>query len=237
MRCARVHPVLIVWYRVIAMSGRRTHHGVQPSTGGSKAGSTPTYNCGARWFPPSPRPSRGVAPESEGWRGSGCTGGRFDDRGGTRKGDRTGRRERQRNIGTKGKRGRHAKAAAGRLHAPTPTTARVAPVRHPSHSCGLLACLLACLLALPVRFTPLLGYSWTPWGVCPLPALPFLLSLRPMFTVAHSSQYSSLSLSLFLSRPPSRSFYLCRDNSVPRLQIRRHAPCATTSRMTSQPSF
>lgn len=46
--CAKCDPVRGGKRRVAA----RARHGVQPSTGGSKAGSTPTYNCGPAGSPP-----------------------------------------------------------------------------------------------------------------------------------------------------------------------------------------
>lgn len=152
--------------RVIARA--RARHKVQPSTGGSEAGSTPTYNCGPATSPLAGAEQAGGVVPSPNQRGGGWRLRRWRDAWacGTR-GDRVreGRGERQRAGATRGggrkggpRRGSCRPAARAHLH----TTACVVPcVRHPSHSCGLLAC----LSALPAR-------SRTPRGACPLPAPP-----------------------------------------------------------------
>lgn len=86
-------------------------------------------------------------------------------------------------------------AAAGRLHAPTPTT--VAPVRHPSHSCGLLArfaCLLACLPAcLSWRLLGAPVFSPAPPSLALLPHLsPMSLCLRPTPSSGSFACFSAL---------------------------------------------
>lgn len=128
-------------------------------------------------------------------------------------------------------------AAAGRLHAPTPTT--IAPVRHPSHSCGLLArfaCLPACLPAC---------LSWRLLGAPVFSPAP-LLSL--CFLTSRQCRYVFV---LLLLRAPSHAFLLylpsfqhctgytpqlvsclcstSHDNSYQPYPIRRHAPRATSS--------
>lgn len=117
--------------RVIARAHARPK--VQPSTGGSEAGSTPTYNCGFPLAAPE-QAEEGLCPtESEGWWMAAAPVARRvglrDARGPyVRAGGSAaaGRRERGRGgWGRKG--GCRQEAAAGRLHAPTSTTACVVP--------------------------------------------------------------------------------------------------------------
>lgn len=148
----------------------RARHGVQPSTGGSKAGSTPTYNCGPAGSPPglgcALRPNqRGGEWRLRRWRAT--------RRLGVARGSYTGGAAGHRQQGTAG--GRRGDSAKRQLQAGCtrpPPPPRVAPVRHPSsHSCGLLACLL----------TRSLARSRTPRGACPSRLLLSLASL-PAFT-------------------------------------------------------
>ena len=125
-------------------------------------------------------------------------------------------------------------AAAGRLHAPTPTT--VASVRHPSHSCGLLArfaCLLACLPAcLPACLLACLSVVETPRGAClslpPPPPPSSYLRPTPSFSPASLLYLPSPQLAP-VTLPPGLSLVSVPRATITPYPIRRHAPRATSS--------
>lgn len=144
-----VHTRAPYGYQVERQACARARHRMQPSTGGSKAGSTSTYNCDAADSPP----AGGFVPatESEGWWVAAAPVARFYSQ-------RCARGSNGTAVVMEREKGECKEAAAGRLHAPTPTT--IASVWHPSHSYGLLACLPACLLAC------LLAYSLAPLISC-----------------------------------------------------------------------